>query len=113
MDLRDVVKAVLSGDALEARQWVLDARSVDWTLVPRPTDLLEDELALAAALVELLAERSGQAAPAWTAQVGPAHAPLCLLRGAGPRLRKRLELESPEPMRRRNLFAPSDYLRTG
>jgi hypothetical protein len=111
VDLSELVRAVLSGDALHARLWVLAARGVVWSCVPRPAGLGLDELAVAAALIELLAERDGQAAPGWTASVGAASRPMCLVRNAGPRMRKRLETESPEPLRRRNLFAPSDYLR--
>lgn len=65
MDLRELVRACLSYDALVARQWVADSRrqGVVWTLIPRPVDLDECEMGVAAGIVELLAGRAGQAPP--------------------------------------------------
>ena len=69
-------------------------------------------LAVAAALVELFAERAGQAAPDWTREVLPAPEPLFLLREAGTmkRLRKLCEEQSPLPLRRRRIYVPPDFL---
>ena len=114
VDLRDLVRALLGGDTLSARQWVADARraAVPWAQVPEPTGLDPIAMAVAAGIVELLAGRAGQEAPAWTAGVGPVAEPLFLVRAAAtmPRLRRTCELESPDPLRRRRVFAPPNFL---
>lgn len=113
MALSELAHAVLAGDALVARQWVLDHRHFEWSNVGQPSDLGPRELAIAAALVELFCDRAGAPRPAWTATVAAADdEPLFLMRSAAtlPRLRKRIELETPEPLRRRRLFAPADFL---
>jgi hypothetical protein len=114
MDLSDVVRAILRFDALSARQWVADAAraGVTWSEVPAPLGLDQTECAVAAGVVELMAARAGQAPPAWTADIPPAPRPLFLVRSAAtmPRLRVACELEGPEPLRRRGLLAPPDFL---
>ena len=41
MDLRDLVRALLSYEALEARQWVADSlrQGIVWSSIPEPADL--------------------------------------------------------------------------
>lgn len=67
---------------------------------------------VAAAVVELLAERAGQPAPTWAATAGQLPAPLFLVEAASqsPKLRARVERESPEALCKHNVFAPADYL---
>ena len=67
---------------------------------------------VAAALIELLAERAGQPPPAWTAAVDPLPAPFFVMRQAArPGFTRDLCLhESPEPLRQRNIFAPPNFL---
>jgi len=112
MELADLVVAITSGDALGARQWVLDHRGANWTAAPRPALSSQRDLAIAAGLAELFAERAGQQPPPWTAGVGPADETVYLVQAAAtlPRLRRRLETESPEPLRRRRILAPENYL---
>jgi hypothetical protein len=114
MDLRDLVRAALGGDVLGARQWVADASraKLRWGDVPRPEGLDESELAVAAALADMLAERAGQAPPGWTSSVGPARQTTYLVKEAEHlgRMRARLELETPEPLRRRGVRAPANFL---
>jgi hypothetical protein len=114
MDLRDLVQALLRFDALAARQWLADATSsgLVWSNVPPPFDLNETESALAAGLVELLASRAGQPPPSWAAAMPAAPRSLFLVRSAAimPRLRAACEQEGPEPLRRRGLLAPPDFL---
>ena len=114
MDLRDLVRALLGFDALTARQWLADAQRAGlvWAEVPAPAGLDATELAAAAGVAELLASRSGQPAPDWTAAVPPAPQRLFLVRAAStmPRLRAACEREGPEPLRRRGLLAPPDFL---
>lgn len=114
MKIDDLVRALLNDGPVEARQWIADARRTgfDYSSVPRPRDSSALELALAAGVVELLAERANQRPPAWTAAVEPAPEKVFLLRSAErmPRLRRLCEEEGPEPLRRRGLLAPPDFL---
>jgi hypothetical protein len=69
-------------------------------------------LTASAALVELLAERAGQEPPAWTTSVGPLPELFFVLPWAEhPGFTRDLCLaESPEPLKRRNIFAPPNFL---
>ncbi len=114
MDLKDLVRALLGFDTLTARQWLADAQrsGFDWTQVPSPLGLDATELATAAGVAELLAARTGQTPPNWAAAVPAAPERLFLVRAAAsmPRLRSLCELEGPEPLRRRGLLAPPEFL---
>jgi hypothetical protein len=114
MELRDLVEALLSRDALRARQWVADAtrEAVIWADVPHPTGWSALEMAVAAGVVELFASRSHQPPPSWTGTVGCAPDPLYLVRAAEtmPRLRLSCEAEGPEPLRVRRIYAPPEFL---
>jgi len=114
MDLRDLVRALLSFETLAARQWVADARrsGLVWAELPAPAGLDATERAVAAGMAELLASRAGEAAPAWAAAVPAAPERLFLVRAAAdmPRLRAACEQEGPEPLRRRGLMAPPEFL---
>jgi hypothetical protein len=114
VDVRDLVAALVDRDALRARQWVADAerRGFDWARVTSPPGLDPLGLALAAGLVELMAERHGAEAPSWTASVPGVPEPVFLVRAAEslPRLRRLCEEEGPEPLRRRGLLAPPGFL---
>lgn len=115
MDLRELVRAILSYDALTARQWVADSlrQSVIWTSMPQPTDLDEVEMGVAAGVVELLASRVGQAPPSWATTVKASPTPVYLVKAARtmPRLRRLCEEEGPEPLRRRGILAPPEFLK--
>jgi hypothetical protein len=114
MELRDLVRAILSGDLLAARQWVADARRarIRWEHVVRPSGLDDREMTVAAGIVELLAARSGTVAPPWTLAIGAQREPLFLDPGLQdmPRTLARAMTDGPEPLRRRNLFASPDFL---
>ncbi len=115
MELRDLVRAILAGNLLAARQWVADAQraGLRWDTFARPTDLDDRELAVAASLAELLASRAGNSAPAWTATVGPAQAELLVLDPGladMPRTFERAKHDAPEPLKRRNFCASPDFL---
>jgi hypothetical protein len=114
VDLRDLVHALLRFDALTARQWVADATRTGlvWSKIPPPLGLDQTESALAAGVVELLASWAGQPPPSWAAVVPAAPRRLFLVRSAAtmPRLRAACEQESPEPLCRRGLLAPPDFL---
>jgi hypothetical protein len=114
MRLEDLVQALLSHDALTARAWVAKASraGLRWPEIPRPEGLDSIGLAIAAGITETLAARSGQAAPQWTADVPGLAEPFLLVRAAAtmPRLRRLCETEGPEPLRRRGLLAPPEFL---
>jgi hypothetical protein len=114
MDIRKLVYALLAGDLLTARQYVVDAHraSVQWDRLERPLDLTARELSVAAALVELLASRAGAAPPGWTTTVGAVRGLLVLDPGLEPMPRSfaHARVAGPEPFRRRNLVASPDFL---
>jgi len=114
VELNDLVQALLRFDGLSARQWLADAARAGlvWSEVPAPVGLDATERAVAAGVAELLASRSGQSPPGWTAAIPPAPQSLFLVRAAAtmPRLRAVCERDGPEPLRRRGLLAPPDFL---
>jgi crotonobetainyl-CoA:carnitine CoA-transferase CaiB-like acyl-CoA transferase len=114
MNLVDLVRALLAFDALTAREWVAAAArsGLVWAQLSRPEDLSADELALAAGVVELLAERAHQEPPTWTRAVGSGRRVVYLVRAAAtmPRLRMLCETEGPESLRRRGFLAPPEFL---
>ena len=115
MDLPELVKALLSHDALTARQWVADSmrEGVVWAEVPVPAGLDQTELSVAAGVAELLASRVDQAAPTWASRVEALPVPICLVKAATtmPRLRRLCEEEGPKPLRRRGILAPPEFLK--
>jgi hypothetical protein len=114
MDLRELVRAILSGELLAARQWVADAQraAVRWEAVRKPSGLSEREMTVAASVAELLAMRAGVAPPPRTASIGSSDEPLFLDPGLQnmPRTLAHAKSEGPEPFRRRNLIASPDFL---
>jgi len=115
MELRELVRALLSYDALKARQWVADSgrQRMVWVDVLEPSDLSLTELGVAAGVVELLAFRVDQAPPSWTSNIQALSAPLFLVSAAEtmPRLRRLCEEEGPEHLRRRGILAPPEFLK--
>jgi hypothetical protein len=114
MDLRELVRAILSGDLLTARQWVADAQraGMQWEKLRQPLGLDVREMTVAAGVAELLATRAGAAPPPWTASIGSSDEPLFLDPGLQdmPRTLAHAKAEGPEPFRRRNLIASPDFL---
>jgi len=114
MDLRDLVRALLSGDLLTARQWVADARRarIQWDHFAMPAGLDEREMTVAAGVAELLADRAGSPPPAWTAAVGSREEVLLLDPGLElmPRTLAWAKTNGPESFRKRNLVASPDFL---
>lgn len=112
--LSEVVDAALSRDGLwlsGATQEFLRA-TPNLRSVPKPVGANERSLVVAAALLELLALRTGQQAPAWTTTVGSLPEPYFLVVEAETMKNTRImcERESPEPLRKRKLFAPPQFL---
>ena len=112
--LEQLAAAALAGDALGLRSLVQDWLADNPRLAecPRPPSNDPEVLAVAAALVELFAQRAGQAPPDWSGRIGPLAQPRFLVRAAATmrRLRQMCETESPAPLRRRNLYAPANFL---
>jgi hypothetical protein len=112
--LQDIADALLSYDAMRLRILVQEWQWANpvVTSVPRPQTRDARSLTVAAALVELFALRAGQAPPAWTAEAPPLPEPFFVMPLAErPGFTRTLCLtEAPEPLRRRNIFAPPNYL---
>lgn len=114
MEIRELVQAILDGDLLTARQWVADAQRsrMQWKSIPYPREFNGRELAVAAAVAELLARRAGVEPPQWTESVGAVPTPLLLDPGLDqmPRSYALARSAGPEPFRKRNLVALPDFL---
>jgi hypothetical protein len=112
--LEQLALAALDRDHLRLRSLVQDMTRVQtkWNAVLRPKSNDPRLLAMAASLAELLAARQNQLPPAWTNEVGPLQDPFFLLQSAEKmkRLRVLCETQSPEPMRKRHLYAPPHFL---
>src|ERR1041385_630144 len=85
MGLPDLVRAVLAGDLIVARQWVADAyrAGVNWECLDRPDGLDDREMLVAAAMAELLASRRGATPPPWVFTIGSAAEPVVKTQGGG------------------------------
>jgi hypothetical protein len=112
--LEQLARAALSRDHLQLRGLVQDLTraKTDFSQMPRPSTQDARLLAMSAALVELLAAQNRQPPPAWTKEIGALNEPFFLLENAASmkRLRTLCETESPEPMRKRLLYAPPHFL---
>jgi hypothetical protein len=114
MELVDLVRAILCGDLLTARQWVADSQRarIQWEQFGKPAGVDEREMTVAAGLAELLAGRAGSPPPSWTVSVGPQKEMLVLDPGLErmPRTFEQAKRNGPEPLRKRNLIASPDFL---
>src|SRR5262245_33306025 len=112
--IEQLAEAALQRDHLRLRSLVQDIvhADIDWAVVSRPNTNDARLLAIAASLAELLAARQNQTPPAWTKEVGALKEPFYLLRSAETmkRLRALCETQAPEPMRKRHLYAPPNFL---
>lgn len=114
MDVSALARALLSGDLLTARQIVADFQRTHTPFehIDRPAGVSERELAVAAAVIEMLADRGQVKPPAWTAGIGALPDLVVLDPGLEqmPRSFERAKISGPEALRRRNLVAPPDFL---
>jgi len=115
MEVPELVRAILAGDLLAARQWVADAERerLSWQQLDRPKGLDALELSVAAGMVELLASRAGTEPPSWTNGVGGQPEEVVLDPGLEemPRSFALAKAQGPEPLRKRNFVALPDFLR--
>ena len=112
--LEQIAVQILAKNPLEVRSLVQDylrrGAPLGTERAPVSSDL--KICAVTAALAELLAARTAQPAPGWASQIGGLPEPLYLVEAAtrSPKMRARVQQESPEPMRKRNVFASPGYL---
>ena len=114
LDFHEIIKAAVSRNNL----WLRGAVQEFIRLRPRLCDIAKPEtkndleLVVAAGIMELLALRLNQSAPSWTGEVGGLSEPFFLVAVAEqmPYTRRLCEEESPEPLRKRNLLAPPQFL---
>jgi hypothetical protein len=112
--IEQIAMAILQDDSLLARTLAQEFLCSESALaeINQPETPDPEVLALTASLLELFALRTHQSAPAWTQQIGPVEEPIYLLKAAA-RMRRLRDLchdAGPEPLRRRRLYAPPDYL---
>ena len=109
-----LAQAAVERDHLQLRSLVQDLTraKTDFSRTPRPQTRNALLLSMSAALTELLASRQNQHPPSWTREIGPAAEPFFLLESVAhmKRLRELCETQSPEPLRKRNLYAPPHFL---
>jgi hypothetical protein len=114
ISIQDLAQALLARDDFQLRllvqAWQREQPELSAIAAPSSDDARL--LSAAAALVELLALRAGQPPPTWTHAVGPLSEPFFALAWAErPGFTRDLCLaESPEPLKRRNIFAPPNFL---
>jgi hypothetical protein len=109
-----IAEAILSRNDFDARALTMEWLRYDEPLVEAPRPDTDDPrvLAVAAAVVEMLAQRAGEEPPAWTSEVAGLAEPFFVIeRAERPGFTRTLCLtEAPEPLKRRNIFAPPNYL---
>lgn len=112
--IEEVAAAALAYHSLQVRSLLQEFLHQDPVLanVPQPETSDRNILALSAAFIELLGDRAKAQTPAWTTQIGPVAQPIFLVEAAVrmPRLRQLCEQEAPEPLRKRKIYAPPNYL---
>jgi len=113
MQIRTLIEALRSFDVRRARKWVADATRapVRRTKVARPSGMTAAQPAVAAGVVESLANRSGQRSPGWTSEVAESPRRIYLVPAAESilRLRKLCGKEGSEPLRKRQIMAPPEF----
>ena len=112
--LEQIAAQILAKNPLEVRSLMQDylRRGTPLRLEHAPTSCDLHVCVIAAAIAELIAARTAQQAPAWVNQIGKLPTPVYLVEAASKsaKMRARIEQESPEPLRKRNVFAPPGYL---
>jgi len=113
-EIEELARSALEQNALELRALVLEFLEQHPKIsdVQRPDSKDEHILAAAASLIELLAIRSNQIPPEWTAGIPPMKTPMFLLKAAErmKHLRDLCRSQSPEPLKKRGFYAPPDFL---
>ncbi|MCG3196982.1 MAG: hypothetical protein GHCLOJNM_01463 [bacterium] len=114
VDLNELAAAVLAHDCLKVRGLAQDLtrETADFSTLEPPTSADMRIRAVAASLIELFAQRAKQPPPTWSVETPGLGESIFLVESAGKmqRLRKLCEAESPEPLKKRGLLAPPNYL---
>ena len=114
VNLEQLAQAALNRDGLRLRSLTQDFLRENPRLSDYEQPATDDArvLSAAAALIELFAVRRHQASPAWTMNIGPLSEPFFLLKSAESlkHLRALCETQAPEPLLRRRLYAPPNFL---
>jgi hypothetical protein len=112
--LEQLAEAALNRDSLQLRSLTQDWLSENALMSETPRPITDDTrvLAAAASLIELFSQRRRQDPPKWVEEVGPLSEPLFLLKSAEnmKHLRVLCETQAPEPLRKRRLYAPPNFL---
>lgn len=112
--LEQLAQAAIDRNSLQLRSLAQDWLDENTLMseTPRPSTDDTRVLATAASLIELFAQRRQQNPPLWVEEVGLLPEPLFLLESAEnmKRLRELCETQSPEPLRKRRLYAPPNFL---
>ena len=112
--IEQLSQAALARDNLRLRGLAQDLLYSKTPLnkLARPSGRDPRVLAVCASIVELLAAHQGQEPPAWTKKIGALNEPFFLIESAArmKRLRELCETQSPEPLRKRRLYAPPNFL---
>ena len=112
--LEQLARAALGRDSLQLRSLAQDFLRENDHLSDYSRPEINDVriLGTAAALIELFALCQKQAPPSWTQDVGPLPEPFFLRESAEKfkRLRAQCETQAPEPLRKRHLYAPPNFL---
>jgi hypothetical protein len=112
--IEQIAKVALQRESLILRSLVQEFLRNQPVLADVSPPQTEDQtvVAMSAALLELFAVRTGQKPPTWTASIGPVAEPIYLLKAAAQmkRLKQLCFQESPDPLRKRNFYAPPDFL---
>lgn len=112
--VEQIVQAALAQEALQLRSLIQQFLRNNPHFEELPPFSSEDPIkfALAAAIIELLAEQTEQVPPSWTMMTETLPEPMFLLKSATgmKRLRQLCIEESPLPLRKRGFYAPPNYL---
>ena len=112
--VEQIVKAALNQEALQLRSLIQQFLRNNPHFETLPVFDSEDPIkfALAASIIELLAEQAKQVPPSWTTEAGSLPEPMFLLKAAVKmkRLRQLCVEESPLPLKKRGFYAPPNYL---
>ena len=112
--VEQIVEAALAQEALQLRSLIQQFLRNNPRFEALPSFSSEDpvKFALAAAIIELLAEQTNQLPPSWTIEAGALSEPIFLLKSAEKmkRLRQLCVEKSPPSFKKRGFYAPPNYL---
>lgn len=110
----EIVNAALAHEALKLRSLTQEFLHTNPSFgeLPKPVTNDPTKFALAAAIVELLAQQAEQKPPVWTAEAQSVSEPIFLLKSAEKmkRLRQLCLEKAPLPLKKRGFYAPPNYL---